>query len=284
MAGMQWSDTRIRGAGHVVEVLAVSWRGSSLAALKNGPLSPPELLAVFKTVQPSTVPVFGPHAVYIECVKRHLAVLARGGLLDVGPLNGGRRQYLLTPFARAMLDAAEQTADYGVRVYDWLVDVGRQSRKISTSLSARDFEPAVLGMSESERFRWRAVLLIFARLLGHRWSFTVLAMLADGPARFSSLLERAGSLLPAAPTSASTTVRLGRSTLTNRLEYLRSVGLVEKVDDSAHRNPARPPGSREVAYVLTDGGRDLLENLEGIAEFGVLHDAALVKAVRALTP
>ena len=77
MAGMQWSDTRIRGAGHVVEVLAVSWRGSSLAALKNGPLSPPELLAVFKTVQPSTVPVFGPHAVYIECVKRHLAVLAR---------------------------------------------------------------------------------------------------------------------------------------------------------------------------------------------------------------
>jgi DNA-binding HxlR family transcriptional regulator len=280
---MDWNDQQIRGAGYVVEILAVSWRGASLTALRIKPLSPPELLAIFEAAQASNTPVFGPHAIYMECVKRHLAVLARGGLVEVGPLEGGRRRYLLTPVARAMLDALEPTADYGVRVYDWLVDVGRATRKISTSESARNFSPPIPGMPSSERLRRRSLALIFARLLAQRWSFTILAMLAGGAVRFSLLIERADQILQVADPFASAS-RLGRSTLTSRLDYLRSVGLVDQVDDSAHRNPARPPGSREVAYVLTDAGRALLAALEAVAAFGVEHDAALLYAVRALTP
>jgi DNA-binding HxlR family transcriptional regulator len=280
---MEWNDREICGAGHVVEILSVSWRGASLAALKSGPLSPPEILEVFKAAQAANVSVFGPHAVYMECVKRHLAVLTRGALVEVGPLTGGRRQYLLAPVARAMLDALEPTADYGVLHFDWLVGIGRASRKIVTAESARNFDPPIEGLSQLERLRRRSLALIFSRLFAPRWTYSTLAMLAAGPMRFSSFIDRVERLLKTVD-QPHLESHPSRATLTSRLEYLRGIGLVDQIDDTAHRNPARPPKSREVAYVATASGLELLAALESVAKFGVENNDILFRAVRALTP
>jgi DNA-binding HxlR family transcriptional regulator len=84
--------------------------------------------------------------------------------------------------------------------------------------------------------------------VGDRWTLLVVRDLAEGPKRFTDLLERLGGITP--------------KTLSQRLRDLEDSHLVE-VD--------REPGRREVWYQLTTAGLDLLPALDELLIWGLHH-------------
>jgi DNA-binding HxlR family transcriptional regulator/putative sterol carrier protein len=84
-------------------------------------------------------------------------------------------------------------------------------------------------------------------VVGERWTLLIIRELLTGPKRFRDLLDSLQGI--------------GTSLLADRLRYLESEGLVERV--------LLPPPARTPAYGLTDAGRELGPPVLALARWGM---------------
>lgn len=281
---MSWSIAHTRGTGLVVDILRERWRLATLYALRDGPQRPGTVLEMFDAAAglKRNRSMFGEHAVYRECVHRHLAELFHGGLIVRRTVRAATSStfYMLTPLAEGLLNSIEPAIDFGFTVWPELVALSREQRNLpATALEPPDL--AAVSPTALARCRRRMAVLLFAVLLQPPWTACVLASLSGIPMRPSALTDHINTIIAAnADVLASSSV--SRSTVSAGLGRLHTLGYVTHVDDPAGRNPRRPPGAPEHASTLTPRGRALLAALLPAAEFGAAHDGGLAVMVRAV--
>lgn len=266
---MLWSNDAFRGCGVVVDWLRDRWFYAALVLLRAQPMSPSELLYVLKATRAANIPIFGPHLVYPESVKRHLAALGCAGLVDPGPLEGRRREYAVTPLGEELLDSLNDATLYARSRYEWLVRYSREQRHLDPNVLLLPVDP--LDEVMQVRLLRRSAALLFGVVFRPKWTFAVLAALTWGSLRFSQIIAVVNRAVEASPDVVSG--HLADSVLAARLDALQHLGLVARV-------PARQ--GHHAVYGLTDEGRALMAALEPVARFGMRRDAEMTAAVRAM--
>lgn len=93
------------------------------------------------------------------------------------------------------------------------------------------------------------------RLVTRRWTFEILMVLCDGPARYSELLRG----LPG----------IHQRILTQRLKDLEEMGLVDRLEtrEVPRRSDALGPGKVQVTYSLNDAGATLRPALRALRQW-----------------
>jgi DNA-binding HxlR family transcriptional regulator len=268
---LQWDNDAFRGCGMVVDWLRDRWYYASLVALRATPLSPSELLDVFRAAREANTQVFGSHTIYQECVTRHLGALANGALIKPGQLQGRRRTYTTTALGAELLDSLTAASLYGWSRYGWLVRCARIERHMDPDAPLPAPNPADSDDMVRERLLRRSTALLFAVVLGPKWTFTVLAALASGPLRPYRILAVVDEAVRASPDVVSG--HLATPMLNARLETLQQLGLVVRIPSEL---------DRRVSYALTDDGQALMMALEPVARFGMRRNAEMTAAVRAM--
>lgn len=281
---IEWEPAHTRGTGLIVDILRERWRHATLYALRDGPLQPGALLEIFESAagHKRNRAIFGDHAVYRECVHRHLAELFHGGLIARHTVRADHAAtyYSLAPAAAGLLDAIEPTIDHGFTTWQDLVLLSQEQRNVSRASIEPPDLTAMTPVARA-RARRRVGVLLFAVLLQPPWTLSVLSGLSGDPMRPTALTGHINASI-AANRDVLTTTSVSRSTVSTQLGRLHELGYVGHVNDPAGRNPRRPPGSPEHASALTERGRALLDALLPAAQFAAAHDAELTRMVRAV--
>lgn len=150
------------------------------------------------------------------------------------------------------------------------VDVAAELARVARALNVADLDDhpgggrlaaMVRSMATDGRGREDPIREIFGRL-GDKWSTLLLLLLGAGPFRHATLRRLVGAVTDEA--------RISQRMLTLRLRSLERDGLVER-----RVTPTVPP---QVEYALTDLGRDLLAQVEGLMAWVRRHHDAVLAA------
>lgn len=265
-----WGNNEFRGCGMVVDCLRDRWYYAALVALHAQPMSPSQLLGLFRSAHDANVPVFGTHSIYQELVTRHLGSLTRAGLIEPAPRDGRRRPYRASPLGAELLESLADSAGFGLAHYEWLAMCTRIQRHLDTDAPIPGPDPRDSPAMVEERLRRRSVVMLFGELLAPKWTFSVMAALAGGSLRFSEIIEVVNVAVEASSDVVSG--HLADSGLAGRLEALQALTLVDRKREFG----------RARCYALTRLGHELVASLEPVALFGRRRDAELTAAVLAM--
>jgi DNA-binding HxlR family transcriptional regulator len=265
---VDWTPAHTRGAKLIVELLRDRWRHATMYALHDGPLQPHAVMEVFQQAAPRNLPAFGTHTVYRECVVRHLSDLLKADL--VGRRNdrgvSAETYYHLNALGAGLLDAIGPAAEFGLSQYPQLVAMSRAARRLPPG-PVDDLDAAALaGPARTFALR-RCAAILFGVLLAKPWTLAVLAGLSAEPLGTTALTAEVNAVI-AANRDILLTDFISRATVHAQLARLDRFGYVEQAPKRRH--------------TVTALGRQLTGSLIPAAEFGIVHDAQLTAAVRAL--